>query len=63
MSKQEDIREGLLKIATDSDSVNRTWYEQVDKILEYLSSQGVVITRHGFFSDLMEPLVSDIRDA
>lgn len=30
-----------------------------ENILKYLHSQGVFIAKHGFYSDLMEPLIEE----
>jgi len=59
MTKQEEIREGIVDRFQNLWTV-QTYEEKVtlaNYILNYLHSQGVVITKYGFYSDLMEPLV------
>jgi len=74
MTKQEEIREGIAKTIPPLDCVHCihfgycAWgkyglcearHELADSIRNYLHSQGVVITTHGFYSDLMEPLIKE----
>jgi len=57
MTKQEEIREGinwLIRYAKPEDGTTMG-----DILFKYLHSQGVVITTHGFYSDLMEPLIKE----
>ena len=59
MTKQEEIRGGIVDRFQNLWTV-QTYEEKVtlaNYILNYLHSQGVVITKYGFYSDLMEPLV------
>ena len=72
MTKQGKIREWLAgMVRGDCDTCEekdcglgedipcRDNYKEADKILKYLHSQDVYIAKHGFYSDLMEPLIDE----
>ena len=73
MTKQEKIREGFKDFicsqakSDGADACGKcvslglksvcSIRHNADEYLAYLASQGVVITKHGFYSDLMESLI------
>ncbi len=64
MSKQEEIREGIaarLEIAYNAGLSKRTCNtnEMARQAVAQLHSQGIVITKFGFYSDLMESLIEE----
>lgn len=62
MSKQEEIRGGLAKIACDTwyaGDVPQVWNEMADKILSYLHSQGVVIAEYDESGVSIKPLIKE----
>ena len=58
MTKQEEIRAGIARRLPKEGTGEPDWV-LADILTEYLHSQGVVITTHGFYSDLMEPLIKE----
>ncbi len=40
-------------------SAKQPFLKKADNLITYLHSQGVVVTKCGFYSDLMEPLIKE----
>jgi len=67
MTKQEEIREGIFKICFPSANYKQGGHgELIDKLLDYLHSQGVVIKKWEQFSSdptsqhiTFEPLIKE----
>lgn len=62
MSKQEEIRNKILTLLVGVAQREVNGFVATDQILQYLHSQGVVITKYGIYSDLMEPLIEEEQD-
>ena len=59
MIKREEMEGKIATILLGVAQQRVNGFEASRQILAYLHSQGVFIAKHGFYSDLMEPLIEE----
>jgi len=67
MTNQSEDKRALIRAKVEKFVSEAYWYEGeknivveiTDKIITSLNSQDVFIAKHGFYSDLMEPLIGE----
>lgn len=71
MTKREQLRKGVRGLINGCYGARNPDYPKLaafqpekflNELFPYLDSQGVVTTKHGFYSDLMEPLIEENKE-